>query len=96
MYVEKRRKLLMMQAIIQVLLQQRSLKDSQRTSSLLTPMTSVNFNRTCSNSSYEFDDKRAKIIYLFPERDDTKSYRTGARSEPPSLAKNNIVFRRID
>ena len=32
------------------------------------------------------------LVHLFHERNNTKSYRIGTRSEPPPLAENNIVF----
>ena len=55
--------------MIQVCLQQRSLKDNQRTSRRL----SVNFNRTYNNSWYEFDDTRAKISHSSRRAEDANS-----------------------
>ena len=43
-------------------------------------------------SSHDISNEHASNIHLFRERDDTKSYRIGTRSEPPFLTENNIVF----
>ena len=47
---------------------------------------------TESTSSLDISNEHASKIHLFRERDDTKSYRIGARSEPPSLTEDNVVF----
>ena len=45
-----------------------------------------------SPSSYDIGNKHASNVYLFCERDNSKCYRTGMRSEPPPLTVNDIVF----
>ena len=45
-----------------------------------------------SLSSHDISNKHASKFHLFCERDDTKRYRIGTRSESPTLIENNIAF----
>ena len=45
-----------------------------------------------TRSSHDISNEHTSKVRLFCERDDTKSYRIGTRSEPPSLTESNIVF----
>ena len=45
-----------------------------------------------SLSSHDISNKHAPKFHLFCERDDTKRYRIGTRSESPTLIENNIAF----
>ena len=45
-----------------------------------------------SPSSHDNSYKHAYKVHLFCKRNDTKSYKVGTRSEPPSLTVKNINF----
>ena len=45
-----------------------------------------------TRSSHDISNEHTSKVRLFCGTDDTKSYRIGTRSEPPSLTENNIGF----